>query len=55
MELEANEILFVSDIPAELDAARTAGMQTSLSIRKGNAEITEDHTHRAVQSFEDLD
>ena len=55
MELEANEILFVSDIPPELDAARAAGMQTALSIRKGNAEITEDHTHRAVQSFEDLD
>ena len=53
--LESNEVLFVSDIPAELDAARTAGMQTALAIRKGNAEITEDHSHRAIQSFDDLD
>lgn len=52
---EAHEVLFVSDIPAELDAARTAGMQTALSLRKGNAEITEDHSHRAIQSFDDLD
>ena len=55
MALEANEILFVSDIPPELDAARAAGMQTALSIRKGNTEITENTSHRAIQSFDDLD
>ncbi len=55
MELEATEILFVSDIPLELDAARAAGMQTALSIRKGNTEITENTSHRAIQSFDDLD
>ena len=55
LEFEANEIIFVSDIPAELDAARSAGMQTALSVRKGNAEITEDHTHRTIQNFDGLD
>lgn len=55
MGLEANEVVFVSDILAELDAAQTAGMQTVLSIRDGNAGIAEDHSHRAIQSFDDLD
>lgn len=55
MERESNEMLFVSDIPAELDAASTAGMQTALSIRAGNGEISEDHPHRSIQSFDTLD
>lgn len=55
MELDANEMLFVSDIQAELDAARTAGMQTVLSIRDGNAVISEDHSHRSIPSFDALD
>lgn len=33
----ADEILFLSDIAAELDAARTAEMQTALVMRPGNA------------------
>ncbi len=32
----AGEIVFVSDVTAELDAARTAGLQTLLSVRPGN-------------------
>jgi enolase-phosphatase E1 len=32
----AGEILFVSDVEEELDAARAAGMQTALSLRPGN-------------------
>ncbi len=55
LELKGNEIMFVSDVVAELEAARTAGMQTALSIRKGNAEITEDHSYRAIQGLEGLD
>src|SRR6185369_14114134 len=35
--LPADEILFLSDIVAELDAARAAGMQTALVVRPGNA------------------
>ena len=48
------DVLFVSDIVAELDAARTAGMQTALSVRPGNAPIAGDHRHRSVSSFEEM-
>jgi enolase-phosphatase E1 len=34
--LPANEILFLSDIAVELDAARTAGMQTTQLVRAGD-------------------
>ena len=34
--IAAREILFVSDVTRELDAARTAGMQTALCVRPGN-------------------
>lgn len=34
--LAPNEILFISDVVAELEAANTAGMKTLLSIRPGN-------------------
>jgi enolase-phosphatase E1 len=34
----AQQILFVSDVHAELSAAREAGMQTVLSVRPGNPE-----------------
>jgi enolase-phosphatase E1 len=33
------EIRFVSDIPAELDAARAAGLRVALSLRPGNAPV----------------
>ncbi|MGH9818608.1 MAG: acireductone synthase, partial [Pyrinomonadaceae bacterium] len=36
---EASEILFVSDVAEELDAAKLSGFQTVLSMRPGNAEI----------------
>ena len=47
-------VLFVSDIVAELDAARTAGMQTALSIRAGNTAVGSGHGHRSISSFEEL-
>ena len=47
-------VLFVSDIVAELDAARAAGMQTALSIRPGNAAVAAGHGHRSISSFEEL-
>jgi len=52
---EPDEMLFVSDILAELDAARNAGMQTALSIREGYGQIREDFTHRSVNSFDELE
>jgi len=47
-------ILFVSDVLAELDAARASGLQTALSVRQGNEPIIEDFTHQAVTSFNEL-
>jgi enolase-phosphatase E1 len=49
--LPAEEILFLSDVTAELDAARDAGMRTTLCVRPGNAEV-ESTTHPAVHTFE---
>lgn len=46
--------LFISDIVAELDAARAAGMQTALSLRDGNPPIEEETTHRIIQSFDEI-
>jgi len=55
LETDAAETLMVSDVPAELDAARTGGLQTALSVRPGNAPIEGDLSHRIVESFEALD
>lgn len=47
--------LFISDVIAELDAARKAGMQTALSLREGNAPIKEETAHRIIQSFDEIE
>lgn len=49
----AGGVLFVSDVAAELDAARAAGMRTALSLRPGN-QPQPPHDHRVVTSFDDL-
>ena len=41
--LPADEILFISDVVAELDAAKSAGLQTVLSVRPGNAPVSYTH------------
>lgn len=52
--LPPTEILFLSDVVAELDAARTAGMQTGLVLRPGNASATAGHSHPAIKSFVEI-
>lgn len=52
--IPAANVLFVSDIVEELDAARSAGMNTALSIRPGNAPIESDTIHEIVTTFADL-
>ena len=47
------EILFLSDVVAELDAARTAGMCTALCRRPGNPP-PEPHTHPEFVRFTDI-
>jgi enolase-phosphatase E1 len=54
MRAEPSEILFVSDVVDELDAARSSGLQTLLSIRPGNAEIESDTSHRSITTFADI-
>jgi len=51
--LPAGEILFLSDVVEELDAARTAGMQTALCIRPGNAAV-EPAGHQQLTSFAEI-
>jgi enolase-phosphatase E1 len=47
------EILFISDVVAELDAARSAGMNTLLALRPGNPPQPE-NDHRVVASFDEI-
>jgi enolase-phosphatase E1 len=51
------EILFLSDIVAELDAARAAGMQTALVVRPGNSsgDPAGGMSHAQIASFSQLE
>ena len=51
--LPASEVLFVSDVIAELDAARTAGMQTRWMVRPGCAEV-DARGHARATSFAEI-
>jgi enolase-phosphatase E1 len=51
--LVPQEILFLSDVTRELDAARDAGMQTRLCVRPGNHPQPE-HEHVIVRSFDEI-
>jgi len=50
----AADIVFISDVVAELDAARAAGMKTILSLRLGNKPVEPPVNHPLVDSFEIL-
>lgn len=45
-------VLFVSDVSAELDAARSAGLDTALCVRAGEAPAAPGH--RVIRTFDDL-
>mgnify|MGYP005641097505 FL=1 len=47
--------LFISDIPAELDAAREAGFQVALSQRPGNADVTDPSRYPCLTSFDQIE
>ena len=53
LAIEAPNILFISDVAKELDAARDAGMQTALCVRSESTERISS-THRVVNSFEEI-
>jgi enolase-phosphatase E1 len=52
MGLESREILFISDVVAELEAAHQAGMKTILSIRPGNG--PQPHAYHSIRSFDEI-
>lgn len=54
MGLEPRQILFVSDVGAELDAARAAGMATALAVRPGNRDAGGLYQHEPVESFAEI-
>jgi enolase-phosphatase E1 len=52
--LPAEQVIFISDVVAELDAASAAGMQTLLCLRPGNAPQPGADKYERVHSFEGL-
>lgn len=53
--ISAASILFMSDIPAELTAAKSAGLQACLSIRPGNHPVEEKlEGVETIESFEQI-
>ncbi len=53
LALKTPNILFISDVAKELDAARDAGMQTALCARTKSTEQVAS-SHRAINSFEEI-
>jgi enolase-phosphatase E1 len=53
--LTASEVLFISDVVAELAAASGAGMQTRLSVRPGNHPQSLADRYKIVQSFNEIE
>lgn len=54
MEITPREILFISDVGEELDAARQAGMATALAIRPGNRPPGGLLEHESLESFAEI-
>ncbi len=52
--LKTHEILFISDLVNELDAAREAGLRTLLSVRPGNGIVKHPIEHDAIGSLLDI-
>ncbi len=54
-DLPPGEILFLSDVLAELEAARAAGLQTCLCKRPGNAEVEVGHDQPEITGFDQIE
>jgi enolase-phosphatase E1 len=52
MGLEPRQILFISDMVVELEAANEAGMETLLSIRPGNTPQPQRYT--SISTFDSI-
>ncbi|CAL1536944.1 unnamed protein product [Lymnaea stagnalis] len=53
---EPKDILFLTDIPQEAEAAVSAGLRSALVIRPGNAELTDEHLQNfaCIERFDEL-
>lgn len=51
--MESQEILFISDVVEELEAARKAGMMTALALRPGNKPVPA-NDHLSLTSFSQI-
>ena len=47
-----SQVVFISDVTAELDAAAGAGMRTLMSVRPGNHPQPESNVHTVIQTFD---
>ncbi|HEY8224046.1 MAG TPA: acireductone synthase [Pyrinomonadaceae bacterium] len=54
LSLTTREVLFISDVVAELAAAREAGMQTLLCMRPGNHPQSLADDYKIIQSFDEI-
>jgi enolase-phosphatase E1 len=54
MNLTPAEILFISDVVTELEAASEAGMKTRLSVRPGNQPQPDPDRFRIIQTFDEV-
>lgn len=50
----AGEVLFLSDVQLELDAAKSAGMRTGLVRRPGDADLADPARHPKIASFAEV-
>jgi enolase-phosphatase E1 len=54
LSLPPKEILFISDVAGELDAANSSGMQTLLCVRPGNHIQPHPERYQNIQTFEEV-
>jgi enolase-phosphatase E1 len=54
MNLDPASVLFLSDVTAELDAARAAGLAVGLVVRPGNAVPPPQHGHSTINDFSQI-
>jgi enolase-phosphatase E1 len=54
LALRPSEVLFISDVTAELRAAREAGMQALLSVRPGNPPQPDQERYRVIHALDEI-
>jgi enolase-phosphatase E1 len=54
LDSPAARLLFISDVAAELDAARAAGFHTRLCVRPPASPPMDDGPHRVIHTFDDI-